>query len=253
VRQRWHGRAVAVSSNLLGYQSAGRRRRRRYVALLTAGTFVAVISAMWLHWRSRVLLGYETWRAQRDCLNYTAAPDRSPSGVPACWQYFYPALPGDPPVAFMHERVTPSGKRRLVVVQLEFEDRTNVLSSPPATAFVISSLPSCGIDTVRVHVFEIKSPWPAVIGLGNSSKFAGRVGISVGPLGHFHSGFNLGTAESLAPHLQDSQLYNGQPDPLDSSHFTIGYYFEGKGGTIDGWLRDNDDVELSVRGRPEKY
>ena len=42
------------------------------------------------------------------------------------------------------------------------------------------------------------------------------------------------------------RFYAGQPDPNDSSHFTIAYQLDGRAGTIDGWMR-NEGLELKPR------
>jgi hypothetical protein len=47
-------------------------------------------------------------------------------------------------------------------------------------------------------------------------------------------------------------FYAGQPDPADSSHFTIGYTSEGKTGTIDGWLLSDGTIKIQVRDGPMK-
>lgn len=43
------------------------------------------------------------------------------------------------------------------------------------------------------------------------------------------------------------KLFAGRPDPADPSHFTIDYELDGRHGTIDGWLRDDDAVDLKLR------
>ena len=48
------------------------------------------------------------------------------------------------------------------------------------------------------------------------------------------------------------RLYAGQPDPTDASHLTIGYELDGKKGMIDCWLQDDDTVEMKVRDGPAK-
>jgi len=48
------------------------------------------------------------------------------------------------------------------------------------------------------------------------------------------------------------RVFNGQPDPSDASHFTIGYEVDGQPGTIDGWLTDDGIVKLEVRDGPAK-
>ena len=42
------------------------------------------------------------------------------------------------------------------------------------------------------------------------------------------------------------RVFAGQPDPADPTHFTIPYELDGRGGVIDGWLKD-DRIELRPR------
>lgn len=60
-------------------------------------------------------------------------------------------------------------------------------------------------------------------------------------------------ANSMAkgiPRGQVFRLFYGQQDGSDPSHFTIRYEWNGVAGTIDGWLRVDDNVELRVRDGP---
>ena len=43
------------------------------------------------------------------------------------------------------------------------------------------------------------------------------------------------------------QVFSGQPDEADPAHFTIAYTVNGRPGTIDGTLNDDDTVKLRVR------
>jgi hypothetical protein len=43
------------------------------------------------------------------------------------------------------------------------------------------------------------------------------------------------------------RIYAGRADPADKSHFTIDYELDGKPGTIDGWLREDDRIEMLPR------
>lgn len=52
------------------------------------------------------------------------------------------------------------------------------------------------------------------------------------------------------PASSRTRIYFGQPDPVDASHFTIGYDAGGVSGTIDGWLLPDDTVRLTVRDGP---
>jgi hypothetical protein len=54
------------------------------------------------------------------------------------------------------------------------------------------------------------------------------------------------------PKSRDLRLFAGQPDANDPSHFTIAYVAHGQPGTIDGWLADDEIVQLKVRDGPLK-
>lgn len=41
-------------------------------------------------------------------------------------------------------------------------------------------------------------------------------------------------------------IYEGQPDPADSSHFTLRFVLPGRNDTIDGWLMPNDQLTFIV-------
>ena len=43
------------------------------------------------------------------------------------------------------------------------------------------------------------------------------------------------------------RVFAGQPDPNDASHFTIAYEVNGTPGVIDGWLLEDDTVQLHPR------
>jgi hypothetical protein len=43
------------------------------------------------------------------------------------------------------------------------------------------------------------------------------------------------------------RVFVGRSDPANLSHFTIPFEIDGRAGTIDGWLQENDDVLLEVR------
>jgi len=53
------------------------------------------------------------------------------------------------------------------------------------------------------------------------------------------------------------QLYPGQPDPGDPTHFTVGYEYDGRPGTIDAYLQDKgsangERIRFVVRDGPVK-
>jgi hypothetical protein len=46
------------------------------------------------------------------------------------------------------------------------------------------------------------------------------------------------------------RIFWGQPDPDHADHFTIGYELNDQRGTIDGWLKDDGQLDLKVRDGP---
>jgi hypothetical protein len=60
------------------------------------------------------------------------------------------------------------------------------------------------------------------------------------------------TFDFRQPLLPDSRVryFAGQPDPADTSHFTIDYEVDGQQHVLDGYLRDDDTVTLEDRVTP---
>lgn len=54
------------------------------------------------------------------------------------------------------------------------------------------------------------------------------------------------------PPDQPLKLYAGQADPLDATHFTVEYETPAGKGTVDGYLKDDDSVNLKIRSGPAK-
>ena len=53
--------------------------------------------------------------------------------------------------------------------------------------------------------------------------------------------------EGFAKAGETVRIFAGQADPDDRSHFWLDYEADGKPGTIDGWLTDNDTVKFEKR------
>jgi hypothetical protein len=49
------------------------------------------------------------------------------------------------------------------------------------------------------------------------------------------------------------RIFAGQPDPADTSHLTIKYDLDGHAGTIDGWMRFGDNLQLLIRDGPLRW
>jgi hypothetical protein len=50
------------------------------------------------------------------------------------------------------------------------------------------------------------------------------------------------------PSAKSLVVYAGQSDPNDPTHFTIAYSTDGQSGTIDGWVLDQGEIRLELRG-----
>lgn len=144
-------------------------------------------------------------------------------------------------VAFMHSRTSPAGHERLVVVPCGY-----VRSYGSGYAVMVGS-PIVVIPAGwRTDAVVLPPPYPGIFRMEEPNWTWGPDGRR-----EFRAGF---------------RLFAGQPDDNDRSHFTIGYEFRRFAiddqerfsdesppwvrGTIDGWLRDNDTVELKVRDGP---
>lgn len=220
-----------------------RRRRYRRGAILLALCVVAVV--IWLKgrqiWHRAVVLYY-----QRQCLTYRTSPnfvafEPDPSRaavllqqpeiydysgnlpfpefaaarVPACLQKLVTILKPTGfygmSVGFLHERRNRRGERKLVVVAPP--------SDPRSITYAIADVSSWRGAT--------KTTWITI---------------------YFSSAYE----EILLGRVDRAPLrvYAGQPDPSDETHFTFRYELDGQPGTIDGYLRDGDDIEFRVRDGP---
>ena len=128
------------------------------------------------------------------------------------------------PMLFLHERTTPSGQPRVVVVQWVAEtghvaDVSRLLAGrmhAPASRTAAATL----IDHVQVRV-RLPAPDPS-------------------------QGRPAGAHALNRQRPQPLTLFAGQPDPDDASHFTIPYAFGENAGVIDGWVSE-DKLVLKPR------
>jgi hypothetical protein len=155
------------------------------------------------------------------------------SFTPACWNSFASRLTptfarwntlssgmatgGTPSVAFLHERTSPAGHRRLVAVRL----------FPPA-----NGNPSSFVQGYDVFCEVIV---PAT---------------STTPPAPIAKGFAFSVLSSFIEPLPEMRVYAGQPDNPDTSRFTIRYEMWGQTDVLDGQLHDDDSVTLKPRRRP---
>ena len=139
---------------------------------------------------------------------------------PRPWRDRFTGISGDG-LAFSHERTAPAGAHRLVVVQL----------------WLAGSMP---VPPRQFRQILLLNEYVILPGsFGPAPELAQKASLQIEEL------------SALAP-SDRLRFYAGQPDPTDSSHFTIGYAVNGQPGTIDGWLGDDERVKLVVRDGPAK-
>jgi hypothetical protein len=124
------------------------------------------------------------------------------------------ARPGATAV-FAHARRTPGGRERTVVVWMSYNAiRPDAQGASPDNQVVI------GLCTNLI---------------GGPTPCEAMPHVAIAP-------------PSVAEN-RSTPLYAGQPDPLDPAHFTIAYEIGEYADVLDGYLRDDDTVDL----RPRKY
>ena len=176
--------------------------------------------AQTLYWQRRCL----TYRASADAVvvdvtvSRGAWDEENASGVvPAEWDRFYSRLsaPGlrSRGTAFLHELRSPDGTRAIVGVD-----------------FISAVMFEDGSVALTFHLRPLSVPGGARPAMTGRDQFQHvPVGGSISP---------DGTARL--------QLFAGQPDSADPTHFTIRYRLGESEGVIDGWLRQGT-VELEPR------
>jgi hypothetical protein len=150
--------------------------------------------------------------------------------IPLCWNKLsalnvnpppFPAnsIAGSPEaIIFLHERTSPAGHHRLVGVNY----------GPEATTFQ-----------------------PAFLEGYNYYTFAGTPATWTKPITFARRFFVIDIISGFPIHPPLVRIYAGQPDPNDSSHFTIRYQIWGQEDVLDGRLGDDDQVTLTPRHSPQ--
>jgi hypothetical protein len=205
----------------------GARARR---AAIIIGALIVLAATIWVAPRA-----YQRWqviRLQRACAAYTAPPtqvvhETDPAQIPALLasplNYRGSVATGQafliPPVygklvvsqsvgtAFLHERTTPGGERRLVTVDLYGAMASGKDMSLLGTVLDLSAR-------------------------GNAPRACATLGD--------------GRTIALQPGDQ-LRVFAGQPDPSDPSHFTIDSMVNDVRHTLDGWLVDETTIKIETR------
>lgn len=227
-------------------------KRRPAQRRIIYGTILLVLlSAFW--WGKPLTRNLQAMYWERKCMAYTLGPDvvvydddpsraaalaksgdpsfcsdpRDPTAVGRsvpCWSKFRALMGMIPttgqPVLFCHARQVPGGGVQLVVVDFSAKK----WGIPPSGT------------TLYVLVWRLYTP--------EQASFSRR------PMPNEQvQGLTFGLTRSSPEPLR---FFAGQPDPIDSSHFTIKYELGQKSGTIDGYLRSNGKLDFSIRDGPAK-
>lgn len=229
-------------------------RTRRFRVVL-ALVIVAAVAWSAHRWGPRALERANLLTLQRRCMNHIWPADatafqqdasvsfatqpwklRPTYSIPQPWtnyynQYFRDRNPADNRrlkqshgTLFLHRRVSPAGNERIVAVELA------VSWFPEATLLQA--------DKRLVRPATLTSDPVEVWG-----------GTHAGDMDHPNL---IGARQTLMmiDYGKDVRLQHGRPDPNDQTHFTIDCLIDGTTVTIDGWLRDDDTVKLTVRQPP---
>jgi hypothetical protein len=151
--------------------------------------------------------------------HYTAAP------IPPFWtSYVARAVTSRPSLSLNIGKFSPAFIRSVVFIhQLRSPAGNNRIVGVDCIPMYLSSMSI--IQAFEADVIEPAPWWP----LGTTPFIH---------LGKFNGGYPIDAKV---------EVFAGQTDPSDASHFTISYSVNGQPGTLDGWLRDDDTVRLEVR------
>jgi len=233
---------VTDASPQLDYAPApsGLRSARARGWAIAIGAALLLLGMVWVTPRAvrRVRVAY--W--QQQCLNYAAPadqviysnnptdivkllapPTRYEGSVGAGQAFFVPPSYGNYRGAmslsrsvgtpFLHQRVTPQGKVRLVAVE-----------------FYCIAANWTGQGTLMTLMAATFDPSGTVRGP--------RQIVTT----------TTGDGQTLRLSATDTvRVFAGQPDPNDPSHFTIDYDLNGTRHTLDGWLKDDGVVAIESR------
>lgn len=165
-----------------------------------------------------------------------------------------PGGPAEPPLLFLHERTTPGGQRLLVEVSLEpgYEIGSNHETTDEGTFEIYGmkkrrrlaarawTVPPAPAQPEEVHSWavllalpDLEVPELARVRLAAQSDPAGAA-----------------TRPAAINYGNKLRVFAGQPDAADASRFTIAYQLDGKPGTIDGQVRDEEIVLRPREGAP---
>jgi hypothetical protein len=233
--------------------TAGRSRRRwlwRGIALLLIGC-----SAYFVPWKT-LRLTAEILYYQHQCMTYTAPADLVVCDVDPDAVKTLLGRPGYKGIIAAFHGNEPKDHNSVIFAPWEWSEfRLSMTGSPTpswhpigAVAFLHEMRSKSG-NRRLVCVTIIPRP----IGMSMTVK-RNDLNIEV---------FNIGTLRSLPMNLKPlnrqfdlptNRVFAGQIDPADSSRFTIRYEAGNDSGTVQGYLRDDDEIEIKIipDSRPDK-
>ncbi len=151
---------------------------------------------------------------------------------------------------FLHERRTPSGQSRLVWASLQAKAgfRGGQISVP-----------------IGGHVAENRAVKQMYVMLGLGTRVLGHPTPGAAATKLWSHRLNINQPEDRRWYVENRprdtsapvpgptlRIFAGRADPNDTTHFAIDYALDGKPGTIDAWLGDDDRIRfLPDRGRKE--
>jgi hypothetical protein len=154
-----------------------------------------------------------------------------------------PGAQGNAIILFLHGRTNPAGQQRLIRVRLQGSQ------SFDSIAYDSNPQPTRRDFAISTRRILLASVFEDGVGRGSCTLFLGRDR----PSGHAIWTLGPGGSDDWQHgqvQFETKSLYTffpGQPDPADGSHFTIDFERDGVRATIDGWLRENDRIELIPR------
>ena len=221
----------------LEYSPGKRRIRWRRIVLLAA---LASLVALGLFFRTPLMHCSRLLYWQRQCMRY-----ERPSST-AVWTT-HPSNPTDPD----YDRLTGDEEGTLYVLNPRCWEQYKI-EAGVSESQVFGHGPAC--PTVFLH--ERISPGGhrrllRVQCVGDNALMLPNVGFAsyvIEPAGLWaqpksHSA-SVGDQSGKYAH---AEIFFGQPDPSDASHFWIDFTVNERRGTIDGWLRDDDTVSFKLR------
>ena len=149
-------------------------------------------------------------------------------------------LRGQSGTIFLHAMRTSSGKERLVEVYIDATQRMRGYGDDHQRKYTVAT-----DRTIEAGVYELDRI--VVMGLSRTQlRFARRA--MEGPVEivwNKEDSWEHGSVQFMPQEVL--RVFAGQPDPVDRSHFTFVYDIDGKPGTIDGRLNDDDTLTLQPR------